>query len=66
MMVTAEKLNFKLLAALDKLRHTREAKQEAAATQQQALKARLSASTQLICLEKVYEKVQSKEYRLVK
>ena len=63
--VTTKKLNSKLLAALNNLQYTKEAKQEAATTQQQALKAYLSASTQLICLKKVYKKVQSKKYRLV-
>jgi hypothetical protein len=54
----AKKLNFKLSLALNELRHTKELKQ-------QALKAHLNAFTQLLRLEKVYEKVQSKEFYLV-
>ena len=34
--------------------------------EQKALKARIAASAQLTCFKKVYEKVQLKEYRLIK
>ena len=52
--------------ALDKLRHTKELKQKANKELYYALNAHLNVSTQLLYLKKVYEKIQSKKYHLVK
>jgi vacuolar-type H+-ATPase subunit I/STV1 len=61
----AEKLDGELSMALDELRRTRELEQQAQEVEQRACEARLNASARLLRLEKVREKVRSKEYRLV-
>jgi hypothetical protein len=55
---TAKKFDFKLSLALDELRCIRELKQ-------QAQEVHLNASTQLLRLKKVCEKMQSKKFYLV-
>ena len=59
MSATTEKLNNKLFGTLNKLYCTKELKQK-------ALKTYLNTFTQLLCLKKVYKKVQCKKYCLVK
>ena len=70
MLTAAVKLDDELLAALNKLYYTRELEQKAKEELYQALNrtfnAYINASTQLLRLEKVCKKVQSKEYYLVK
>ena len=59
MLIAAMKLNNKLLATFNKLQYTKE-------LEQKAFKAYLNAFTQLLYFKKVYKKVQSQEYCLVK
>ena len=58
-------LNNKLLAALAKIYHLYVNKERVLAKEDQIREARRSAHTRLVCLEKVHEKVQLKEFRLV-
>ena len=59
MLNTTVNLNDKLLAIFNKVQYIKKLKQK-------ALKAYLNASTQLLYFKKVYKKVQSQEYCLVK